>query len=354
MAYEKKTWVNVPDPDNYDGDLNSLPRFDAKNMNRIEDGVEQALNLTIDDFGAVPVLRRLNGIDILTVNSEGLYYCINTINMPTTTAAGYLRVEYSAANYKVIYWRAYNSQKQYVNVLDGGTWIGWSEIFTDKGGTLTGNISIERDSVPMIELVAPNTMSRIMKNSSETSDGGLIIKDYADDSDSSSGAYIRLSHKIAKENLSEALKFALIGNGTTSSYNIFGEHNREAMGIAKIQIGSYVGTGVGGESNPNSLTFDFEPKIVYCFTGQLSFGNRPAGNSSSFGALPTVLLSTEYKEYMGFGSGGVSSDDYSLHAKKSSDGKTIYWYSDYTDTQKLSAQLQNNISGQTYHYIAIG
>ena len=34
MAYTKKTWVNVPDPSNYEGDLSSLPRFDAENMNR--------------------------------------------------------------------------------------------------------------------------------------------------------------------------------------------------------------------------------------------------------------------------------------------------------------------------------
>ncbi|WP_298020986.1 hypothetical protein, partial [uncultured Dysosmobacter sp.] len=33
-------------------------------------------------------------------------------------------------------------------------------------------------------------------------------------------------------------------------------------GAAKIQTGSYVGTGTYGESNPCSLTFDFSPKLV--------------------------------------------------------------------------------------------
>ena len=44
MAYTKKTWVNVPDPDNYTGDipLSELPRYDAENMNRIEDGVDES------------------------------------------------------------------------------------------------------------------------------------------------------------------------------------------------------------------------------------------------------------------------------------------------------------------------
>ena len=42
MAYEKKEWVNVPDPSQFTNDeLNSFPRFDATNMNRIEDGIEE-------------------------------------------------------------------------------------------------------------------------------------------------------------------------------------------------------------------------------------------------------------------------------------------------------------------------
>ena len=43
MDYIKKTWVNVPDPLSYEGDLNSLPRFDAENMNRIEEGINEAV-----------------------------------------------------------------------------------------------------------------------------------------------------------------------------------------------------------------------------------------------------------------------------------------------------------------------
>ena len=36
-------------------------------------------------------------------------------------------------------------------------------------------------------------------------------------------------------------------------------------GFAKIQTGSYVGTGTYGASNPCSLTFDFAPKwLIFC------------------------------------------------------------------------------------------
>ena len=37
----------------------------------------------------------------------------------------------------------------------------------------------------------------------------------------------------------------------------------DLLGGAKIETGSYTGTGTYGNSNPNSLTFGFEPKIVF-------------------------------------------------------------------------------------------
>ena len=37
----------------------------------------------------------------------------------------------------------------------------------------------------------------------------------------------------------------------------------DAAGNCKIAFGSYTGTGTYGESNPNTLTFDFEPKAMF-------------------------------------------------------------------------------------------
>ena len=54
MAFTKKTWVNVPDPSNLPSapeGQDALARFDADNMNRIEDGIEEALNRTKEDIG---------------------------------------------------------------------------------------------------------------------------------------------------------------------------------------------------------------------------------------------------------------------------------------------------------------
>ena len=46
MSYVKKKWINVPDPSNPPSipeGQDSLARFDADNMNRIEDGIEEAV-----------------------------------------------------------------------------------------------------------------------------------------------------------------------------------------------------------------------------------------------------------------------------------------------------------------------
>ena len=46
-------------------------------------------------------------------------------------------------------------------------------------------------------------------------------------------------------------------------YQIYGDHNAEALGIGKIATGTYVGTGTGGAANPTILTFPFPPKVVF-------------------------------------------------------------------------------------------
>lgn len=95
---------------------------------------------------------------------------------------------------------------------------------------------------------------------------------------------------------------------------------------ARIEVGSYVGTGTYGSSNPNSLTFGFEPRIIlFGDAGMWPFINpkqtsiyAPVGEASSF----VVNISWN--------------------------GKSVSWYSDEYPSYQL------NERGKTYHYIAIG
>lgn len=104
---------------------------------------------------------------------------------------------------------------------------------------------------------------------------------------------------------------------------------------AKIETGYYTGTGVYGESNPNVLNFDFPPTYIIIFASVIRNG-----------CVYMNELTTEYVDYRG----PSGSSDYSCYGKKSSDGKTIYWYTIYTNG---GASAQLNASGVKYYYMAI-
>ena len=111
---------------------------------------------------------------------------------------------------------------------------------------------------------------------------------------------------------------------------------------AKIQTGSYIGTGTYGSNNPNTLTFDFEPKL-------LIVAGTVNGHSTNQVYGVTVIYIEGQNEY-GFlvqtNAGYVNGNVYR-------DGNTISWYNTDSSSQ-YSPGLQFNISGETYSYIAFG
>lgn len=123
----------------------------------------------------------------------------------------------------------------------------------------------------------------------------------------------------------------------------------------KVQIatGSYTGTGTYGASNPCSLKFDFEPKIIiipFYYAGNYwsLVGHGSNGSSIQTGIMVGSTLTTSWQKDIGFGlptnSGGKWCDRY---GRKLADG-TVQWYSTGDD------MAQFNESGWKYHYIAIG
>lgn len=107
---------------------------------------------------------------------------------------------------------------------------------------------------------------------------------------------------------------------------------------AKIQTGSYVGTGTYGAGNPCSLTFDFVPKFLYI----------KSTNSSSAGFFLPHTFTNTFKDfaYQGFSQKtGIQSAN--CYGKMK--GTTLSWY--YSSSSE-GAGAQFNNSG-TYHYIAL-
>lgn len=120
---------------------------------------------------------------------------------------------------------------------------------------------------------------------------------------------------------------------------------------AKVILGSYVGTGKSGKSNPNQITLAAPFKILCIYGMQwpdsyLSIDNSGTGETSVI--IPGSIIPTEYTSGFGFFYSSNSRDSY---GKKSADGKTFSWYYNYTPSDAATVQL--NLSQVVYHYYAI-
>ena len=103
-------------------------------------------------------------------------------------------------------------------------------------------------------------------------------------------------------------------------------------GGAKFAFGSYVGDGRYGSSRPNSLTFDFEPKLL--------FVQSEAGDTqSSIIVLRGARAGTLFP--------GFQYSD-SRYVTMTWDGNTVSWYNEQHGTYQLNA------NGGTYYYLALG
>lgn len=110
---------------------------------------------------------------------------------------------------------------------------------------------------------------------------------------------------------------------------------------AKIETGSYVGTGAYGVSSPNSITFGFVPKFVMVWIDQSSTAVAAVGG----------IFNTTNTDYGNAAHGflvisNISSNSNYTFSKVS--GNALYWY----NSNNAGAQL--NTAGVTYHYVAIG
>ena len=101
---------------------------------------------------------------------------------------------------------------------------------------------------------------------------------------------------------------------------------------ARIVWGSYTGTGVGGEANPNTLQFDFYPVLV--FIGDTK-GNSNPNNPTVF-LRDRIRVSTD-----GIGGGTAPMKVTWLN-------NAVSWY------HKGGGNYQLNDSGELYYYAAIG
>lgn len=130
-------------------------------------------------------------------------------------------------------------------------------------------------------------------------------------------------------------------------YEYLGIPFDNAVGAPKIETGSYVGTGTYGQSSPNTLTFNFTPKLV--LIARVSGGSSPDyWPTFSFGIFPVYALTENYSDagsgYIRMNANDLGTDNYSF-AKIS--GNSLIWYSN-------GGLKQLNENSATYIYLAIG
>ena len=114
------------------------------------------------------------------------------------------------------------------------------------------------------------------------------------------------------------------------TYNLLGQLG----GAARIATGSYVGTGTYGSSNPNSLTFDFEPKLLVV-------------SPTSYTPVAAMLVATAPNTY-GYGFCLDQTNNTLRQTQVTWSGKKVQWYN------SVNGGCQQNNSGTTYNYVAIG
>ena len=103
----------------------------------------------------------------------------------------------------------------------------------------------------------------------------------------------------------------------------------QVMGFpCQIYTGSYVGTGTYGADNPNTLTFPFEPKLVFVVGSDSLAGQSLAMIHPSNFAFSVVNATNQYLS--------ITWDGNSVSYFGTSDGR------------------QFNQAGKTYCYVALG
>lgn len=105
----------------------------------------------------------------------------------------------------------------------------------------------------------------------------------------------------------------------------------------KIETGSYTGTGTYGASNPNTLAFSFEPKIVFITYAGSSF----VPGTDYFADSAIYLIGSSFSRVAV--SGTV--------LNWSIDGVVLNWY---TSGSAATARSQLNQNGYMYNYVALG
>ena len=225
-----------------------------------------------------------------------------TLNTPykaglTNHREGFALVSGDISTYHtIVTWtKGGNAINFWIHQFNGGTDLGWGTFLRSSGGTLTGNLMIQKGS-PLLQMI--NTESERTSNFGSTGDGNSTMVGNYKANDDQTNILLRSS----KDGLENIMRLSVDGK---SVYKVFGEHNIESLaqllsttlGGFKIATYSYIGD---GESGGKTFTFDFPPKFVVI----IGHGSATTNNTSLTVIIPhlkagnTLLKTTEVNFYL--------------------------------------------------------
>lgn len=219
----------------------------------------------------------------------------------------------------------------YVNVTSAGVWQGWERLATATD--LDTKVSKSGDTMTGTLVISNGEASASLANDSAEFKQAL----------SKGGKYTEMVFTDPTTNSNvNLLQIAKWDGSRRSLFNILHAGNAQSLGFSKIATGSYIGTGTSdplGGTQQNSLTFDFEPKMLAVV----------ADGSNMFFPGFLIVRGQTYSDGIGSFSGG--SVGFALHITWS--GNTVSWWSgNRIDIGTKYPQM--NVENTTYRYVALG
>lgn len=148
--------------------------------------------------------------------------------------------------------------------------------------------------------------------------------------------------------------YYLVGNGTGAVTLQSPSQLQSSLGLdqyAKIQTGSYTGTGTYGSSNPNSLTFDKVPAfiqinssgLVVARDGFQVYNDQFVQTAVRGIGSSLIRYISDSQSTSAYGNLLIETESYGL----------LRWYMSTMQEGSANAKVQLNESGRTYNYMAI-
>lgn len=364
MVYEKETWVNVSDPSQFTSEeLSSFPRFDAYNMNRIEEGIAEHLQsvskggtgaTTAKDAANNLMVKSIGGGTEINVNDDlnsyttvGNYMCTlrttaETLkNCPITTAftmtVGY-PTGVSVYRYQEI--TRHDNGVKYFRIYTAGsdTWGDWQSTYgtankptSDDIGALSKTTIINGVDILGVSKDGWYYTENCTNTPIPNANGYMRVMKYGD-----AGNY-KMVEWTPNTSHTKYVNIRTNKSGWLGWVETLHTNNISTLGVAQAQTGTYTGTGVdaSGYSYPVNLSFNFTPKYVFV----KAVNNKGAGGIHYHGHF---LYNEKYVAIFN----GSSTDN----AIATWGNTTLEW----KNTKQNYAAWSLNEANQTYSWIAIG